>query len=148
MIVSNLKPEHVCESCNLLLKFCNTLHHKLRHLCIEIEMKMKKIIVVLLLLLTAIVVKAQGKIVVADKSDRTTIHVDDLQDHITAHIHRYFVGFIINEAARVVVKNIVSYEVIITQGTTTDTLVYDQNSNFIRNISQRDTLTTAQKKKK
>jgi len=35
------------------------------------------------LLLTAIVVKAQGKIVVADKSDRTTIHVDDLQDHIT-----------------------------------------------------------------
>jgi 2-C-methyl-D-erythritol 4-phosphate cytidylyltransferase len=58
------------------------------------------------------------------------------------------VGFIINEAARVVVKNVVTYEVIITQGKTTDTLVYDQNSNFIRNISQRDSLATVQKKKK
>jgi hypothetical protein len=58
------------------------------------------------------------------------------------------VGFIINEAARVVVKNVVTYEVIITQGNTTDTLVYDQNSNFIRNISQRDSLATVQKKKK
>jgi hypothetical protein len=46
------------------------------------------------------------------------------------------------------VKNVVSYEVIITQGKTTDTLVYDQNSNFIRNISQRDSLATVQKKKK
>jgi hypothetical protein len=108
----------------------------------------KKIIFILFFLISAIVVKAQEKIVVADKSDRTTIHVDELQDHITAHIHRYFVGFIINEAARVVMKNVITYEVIITQGTTTDTLVFDQNSNFIRNISQRDTLSTIQKKKK
>jgi hypothetical protein len=109
---------------------------------------MKKIIVVLFLLMTVTIVKAQGKIVVTDKSDRTTIHVDDLQDHITSHIQRYFVGFIIREAARVVVKNVVTYEVIISQGTTIDTLVYDQNSNFIRNLSQRDTLTTDQNKKK
>jgi hypothetical protein len=109
---------------------------------------MKRILVILFLLMTAVVIKAQGKIVVSDKSDRTTIHVDDLQDHITSHIHMYFVGFIINEAARVVVKNVVTYEVIISQGATTDTLVYDQNSNFIRNISKRDTLANAQKKKK
>jgi hypothetical protein len=108
---------------------------------------MKKVIFVLFLLITAIAAKAQTNIVVADKSDRTTVQVADIQDHITAHINRYYVGFIINEAARVVVKNVITYEVIITQGTTTDTLLYDENSNFIRNISQRDTLTTTHKKK-
>lgn len=108
---------------------------------------MKKVIFVLFLLMIGIIVKAQAKIVVADKSDRTKIQLADLQDHISAHINRYYVGFIINEAARVVVKNVITYEVIITQGTTTDTLVYDENSNFIRNISQKDTLKTAQKKK-
>jgi hypothetical protein len=108
---------------------------------------MKKAIFVLFLLMTATIVKAQSNIVVADKSDRTTINVADLQNHISAHINRYYVGFIINEAARVVVKNVITYEVIISQGITTDTLVYDENSNFIRNISQRDTLKKAQKKK-
>ena len=108
---------------------------------------MKRVIFVLFLLITVIVVKAQSKIVVTDKSDRTTIQLADLQNHISAHINRYYVGFIINEAARVVVKNVITYEVIITQGTTTDTLVYDENSNFIRNLSQKDTLRTAQKKK-
>jgi hypothetical protein len=108
---------------------------------------MKKVIFVLFLLITAIAAKAQTNIVVADKSDRTTVQVADIQDHIRAHINRYYVGFIINEAARVVVKNVITYEVIITQGTTTDTLLYDENSNFIRNISQRDTLTTTHKKK-
>jgi hypothetical protein len=108
---------------------------------------MKKVIFVLFLLMTATLAKAQSNIVVADKSDRTTINVADLQNHISAHINRYYVGFIISEAARIVVKNVITYEVIITQGTTTDTLVYDENSNFIRNISQKDTLKTAQKKK-
>jgi hypothetical protein len=108
---------------------------------------MKKAIFVLVLLLTATFAKAQSNIVVADKSDRTTINVADLQNHISAHINRYYVGFIINEAARVVVKNVITYEVIISQGITTDTLVYDENSNFIRNISQRDTLKKVQKKK-
>lgn len=108
---------------------------------------MKKVIFVLFLLITAIAAKAQTNIVVADKSDRTTVRVADLQDHITSHINRYYIGFIINEAARVVVKNVITYEVIITQGTTTDTLLYDENSNFIRNISQRHTLTKTQKKK-
>ena len=109
---------------------------------------MIKIISVLILLTSAIAVNAQTNIVVADKSDRTTIDVADLQNQITAHIQRYYVGFIINEAARIVVKNVISYQVIISQGTTTDTLLYDENSNFVRNISQKDTLTAAQKKKK
>jgi hypothetical protein len=108
---------------------------------------MKKVIFVLFLIISTIAAKAQAKIVVADKFDRTTINVADLQNHISAHINRYYVGFIINEAARIVVKNVITYEVIITQGTTTDTLLYDESSNFIRNISQKDSLTTDQKKK-
>ena len=98
---------------------------------------MKRTISLLLLLMTAIAVNSQN-IVLIDKSDRTPILIPDLKAPIPDFITRHYTGFIINQATRVVKNNVVTYEIIIVQGTTTDTLIYDQNFNIFREIIQKD----------
>jgi hypothetical protein len=109
---------------------------------------MKKIIFILVLFVAAIKTNGQSTVLIKDKFDRTPIEISDLQNHITAHITRDYAGFIINQATRVVKNNVISYEIIIVQGTTTDTLVYDQNYSFVRAIVHTDSIKPAQKKKK
>lgn len=99
---------------------------------------MKKILLLLVLLMTALVVNSQTNIVIADKYDRTPILIAELKAPITDFITRHYAGFIINQATRVVKNNIITYETIIVQGTITDTLIYDQNYNIVREIVQKD----------
>lgn len=99
---------------------------------------MKKILLLLFLLMTALVVNSQTNIVIADKYDRTPILIAELKAPITDFITRHYAGFIINQATRVVKNNIITYETIIVQGTITDTLIYDQNYNIVREIVQKD----------
>jgi hypothetical protein len=108
---------------------------------------MKKTLLLLLLLMTALVVNSQTNIVIADKYDRTPILIPELKAPITDFITRHYAGFIINQATRVVKNNIITYEIIIVQGTTTDTLIYDQNYNIAREIIHNDSIKTAQRKK-
>ena len=99
---------------------------------------MKKTLLLLLLLMTALVANSQTNIVIADKYDRTPILIAELKAPITDFINRHYTGFIINQATRVVKNNIITYETIIVQGTITDTLIYDQNYNIVREIVQKD----------
>ena len=108
---------------------------------------MKKTLLLLLLLMTALVVNSQTNIVIADKYDRTPILISELKAPITDFITRHYAGFIINQATRVVKNNVITYEIIIVQGTTTDTLIYDQNYNIAREIVQKDSIKTTQRKK-
>jgi len=109
---------------------------------------MKRTLFLLLLLMAALVVNSQTNIVVIDKSDRTPIHIADLKAPITALIAKDYAGFIINQATRIFTKNIITYEIIIVQGTTTDTLIYDQNYFLVREIAHNDSIKPTQKIKK
>ena len=93
------------------------------------------------------VVNSQTSIVVMDKSDRTPIRIAELKTPITELIIKDYAGFIINQATRIVIKNIITYEIIIVQGTTTDTLIFDENFNFVRKIPQNDSIKPVLKKK-
>jgi|SRR5664280_419104 hypothetical protein len=99
---------------------------------------MKKTLLLLLLLITALVVKSQSNIVITDNFDRTPILFAELKAPITDFITRHYVGFIINQATRVVKHNIITYEIIIVSGLKTDTLIYDQNYNIVREIVHND----------
>jgi len=109
---------------------------------------MKKTLLLLFLLMTALVVNSQTNIVIADKYDRTPILIAELKAPITDFITRHYAGFIINQATRVVKNNIITFEIIIVQGTITDTLIYDQNYNIAREIVQNDSIKPAERKKK
>jgi hypothetical protein len=109
---------------------------------------MKKILLLLVLLMTALVVNSQTNIVIVDKYDRTPIIINNLKAPITDFITRHYAGFIINQATRVVKNNIITFEIIIVQGTTTDTLIYDRGYNIVREIIQNDSIKPSEKIKK
>jgi hypothetical protein len=71
---------------------------------------------------------------VKEKPLRTVVMVADLQKSITDNIAKDYVGFTIKEAASVTVKDVVTYEVVITKGTTTETLVYDKDGKFLKKL--------------
>ena len=109
---------------------------------------MKKTLLLLFLLMTALVVNSQTNIIIADKYDRSPILIAELKAPITDFITRHYAGFIINQATRVFKNNIITYEIIIVQVTTTDTLIYDQNYNIVHEIVQTDSIKPAEKIKK
>jgi hypothetical protein len=88
---------------------------------------MKKLMFVLVLVMTAMVVNAQ----------RTPVKVADLQKSITDYITKDYAGFIIKDAAKVVANNVVTFEVAISKGTTSDTLVFDKDGKFLNKLAMK-----------
>jgi hypothetical protein len=108
---------------------------------------MKKIIFIFVLFVATFKTNGQKVVVIKDKFDRTPIEIADLQDHVTTDIRRNHPGFIINQATRVVKSNVITYEIIIVQGTTTDTLFYDQNYVLMHTIVHTDSIKPAERTK-
>ena len=93
---------------------------------------MKKVLFVLVLITAGLVVNAQ--ITNTTDSTRTTVKVADLQKAITDNIAKDFVGYTIKGATSVTENNVVTYEVVIVKGTTTETLVYDKDGLFVKKL--------------
>jgi hypothetical protein len=97
---------------------------------------MKKVLIVFVLIMAVLVVNAQATktTVTTEKSTRAVVMVADLQKPIKDNVAKDYVGFTIKEAASVTANNIVTYEVVIVKGTTTETLVYDKNGVFVKKL--------------
>jgi len=93
---------------------------------------MKKVLIVLVLIMAAMVVNAQ--VTNTTDSTRTVVKVADLQKAITDNIAKDYVGYTIKEATSVTENNIVTFEVVIVNGTTTETLVYDKDGVFVKKL--------------
>jgi hypothetical protein len=93
---------------------------------------MKKVLFVLVLITAGLVVNAQ--ITNTTDSTRTTVKVADLQKAITDNLAKDFVGYTIKGATSVTENNVVTYEVVIVKGTTTETLVYDKDGLFVKKL--------------
>ena len=59
----------------------------------------------------------------------------DLPKSITENVARNYAGFTIKEAQKVTENNIVSYNVMINKGATSETLVYDKDGKFQRKMT-------------
>ena len=88
---------------------------------------MKKLFFVMVLVMGALVVNAQ----------KTPVKVADLQKSITDNIAKDYVGFTIKDATKVVEKNVVTYNVVITKGTTQETLCYDSTGKFLKKMGAK-----------
>jgi hypothetical protein len=93
---------------------------------------MKKVLIVLVLIMAVMVVNAQ--VTNSTDSTRTIVKVADLQKAITDNIVKDYVGYTIKEATCVTENNIVTFEVVIVKGTTTETLVYDKDGVFVKKL--------------
>jgi hypothetical protein len=106
---------------------------------------MKRTFLFLLFCISAVIVNSQTNIVIEDKWDRTPIQIAELKTSITEFIIKDYPGFTINQATRVVKNNVITYEIIIVQGTVTDTLIYDQNYSLVRAIVHNDSIKPVKK---
>jgi hypothetical protein len=88
---------------------------------------MKKLMFVMVLLMTALVINAQ----------RTPVKVTDLQKSITDNITKDYAGFIIKDATKVVTNNVATYEVVITKGNSSETLLYDKDGKFLNKVTMK-----------
>ena len=88
---------------------------------------MKKLMIVLVLVMAAMVVNAQ----------RTPVKVADLQKSISDYITKDYTGFIIKDAIKVMANNAVTYEVAITKGSTSETLVFDKDGKFLNKLAMK-----------
>ena len=97
---------------------------------------MKKVLFVLVLMMAVVAVNAQTtKTTVTNaKSTRTTIKVAELQKNITDNIAKDYAGFTIKEASSITSNSSVTYDVVITKGTLTETLVYDKDGMFVKKL--------------
>jgi hypothetical protein len=100
---------------------------------------MKKLAFIMVLMMVAFIVNAQEQ--------RTPIKVTDLQKSITNNISKDYPGFIIKEANRVVNKGTVCYEVMIDKGTTTETLLYNDEGKFMRKEGMKTGMKSSMKEK-
>ena len=88
---------------------------------------MKKLLFIVALMMGALVVNAQ----------RTPVSVIELQKAITDNVAKDYVGFTIKEATQVVENNVVTFEVVITKGTTQETLLYDKDGKFLKKVTEK-----------
>jgi hypothetical protein len=97
---------------------------------------MKKVLLVLTMVMAVLVVNGQATktTVTKDKVATETLKAADLQKDITDNIAKDFVGYTITGATKVTVNGTVKYEVVVTNGTATETLVYDKDGKYLHKM--------------
>jgi hypothetical protein len=110
---------------------------------------MKKVLFIVVLMMSVLALNAQAtKTTVTNaKSTKTTVKVADLQKSITDNIAKDYAGFTIKEATSVTANNTVTYNVVVAKGTSTETLVYDKDGNFVKKLPVKATKHHSTKKK-
>ena len=85
--------------------------------------------------MAVLVVSAQTTTTTNAKSSKVSVKVTELQKSITDNVAKDFPGFTIKEAFSVTKGTDVTYEVVITKGTVTETLVYDKEGKFVKKLA-------------
>jgi hypothetical protein len=87
---------------------------------------MKKLAFIMTFLMAVLVVNAQ--------ITHVPVKVADLPKAIIDNVAKNYTGFTIKEATKVTENSVVSYNVKVNKGTTTETLVYDKDGKFLRQM--------------
>jgi hypothetical protein len=110
---------------------------------------MKKVLFVLVIMLSVLAVNAQTAKTTAPKakSTKTTVQVADLPKAIADNVAKDYAGFSIKEASSTTANNALTYHVVVTKGTTTETLVYDKDGKFVKKVGPATAKKHSTKKK-
>ena len=108
---------------------------------------MKKALFVIVLLVAVLAVNAQepaktdekkadSNIVLKQEAVRVGVDVADLLEAITDNITKDFAGYTIEEANRVSLNSVVTYEVVVVNETETENLLYDKDGLFLKKMEK------------
>ncbi len=119
---------------------------------------MKKVLFILVLVMSALVINAQSAQTTTKttkttttqktaKSAPTPVKVADLPKAITDNVAKDYAGYTIKDASSVTANNATTYHVVVTKGSTSETLVYDGNGKFLKKLGGKSTAHKTAKKK-
>jgi hypothetical protein len=107
---------------------------------------MKKVLVIMSMFIGALMVNASpvvSKSMVAvntvatqQQTAKTPVKPADLPKPITDNIAKDYAGYSIKEANSVKMNNTMTYEVVVSKGTESLTLVYDKDGNFLKKMDE------------
>jgi hypothetical protein len=106
---------------------------------------MKKVLFIMTLLIGALVVNARpyaGKsmsamnMVAIQQAVKTPVKPADLPKPVTDNIAKDYAGYTIKDANSVKLNNTITYEVVLSKGTESLTLVYDKDGNFLKKMDE------------
>ena len=106
---------------------------------------MKKAFFILALFIGALAVNARPyasklmstmTIVTTQQTVKTPVKPADLPKPITDNIAKDYVGYSIKEANSVKLNDTMTYEVVLSKGTESFTLVYDKDGNFLKKMDK------------
>ena len=109
---------------------------------------MKKTLFVIVLLVAVLAVNAQSvptnttenkvttTIVLEQQAVSVTIDVADLLKAITDNITKDFAGYTIEEASRISLNSVVTFEVVVVNETETENLLYDNDGLFLKKMEK------------
>jgi len=107
---------------------------------------MKKVILVMVLLIGALVVNAHPyastvmsnvTTVSMQMAERTPVKPEDLMKPIKDNLAKDYAGYTIKEATSVKSDDINTFEVVVTKGTSSLTLVYDKDGKFLKKMEPK-----------
>ncbi len=88
---------------------------------------MKRLLSVFVFLMAVVALNAQQA--------RTPVKVTDLNKAITDNISKDYIGYTIKDATKIVNNGVTTYEVVISKGTTSETLLYDNSGKFLNKVN-------------
>lgn len=71
-------------------------------------------------------------------SKQTTVKAADLPKTVTDNIAKMYPGYTVKEATTVMENMALNYHVVVSNGTATETLVYDKDGKFLSKLSKKD----------
>jgi hypothetical protein len=86
---------------------------------------MKKIFLMLVFVMAVAALNAQ---------QRTSVNVGDLPKPISDYLAKDYSGFVISQATKVDLNNVITYETVITKGNMRDVLSFDSTGKFLKKI--------------
>jgi hypothetical protein len=100
---------------------------------------MKKLLFIVVFLMSVLMVNAQvdttHKVM---NTKQTTVKVADLPRSITESIAKEYPGYTVKEATTKMESNALSYLIVVSNGTATETLVYDKDGKFLKKLAKKD----------
>jgi hypothetical protein len=102
---------------------------------------MKKVLFVLVLIMAALVVNAQTQTTTTQvKPTITVVKIADLPKAITDNVIKDYADFTIKDATCTNTNSVLTYDVVIVNGTATETLVYDKDGIFVKKLTPPPTV--------
>ena len=110
---------------------------------------MKKVLFFVVLMMSVVAVNAQTTKTTSTKAKttHTAVQVANLPKAITDNVTKDYAGFSIKEASSSTSNDVLTYHVVVTKGTTTETLVYDKDGKFVKKLPKSTSKNHSSKKK-